>query len=155
MPDQNREDADALRLQMASVRSTLDGNVDELVTNVNDLVTNARQLTDWRYYVKAAPWASVGAAAAVGYMLVPRRVQVVRPSADQLEELATRHPFGLGPAAQAEAKRGGPTQAVMTMVANALLRAVTAYVSQQAGKAFGQQAAEKSQDPFNAEVPRP
>ncbi len=155
MPEPNREDADALRLRMAGVRNTLDGNVSELVTNVNDLVTNARQLTDWRYYVKAAPWASVGAAAAVGYFMVPRRVQVVRPSTAQLEELAKRHPFGVEPVGRAGAKQGGPTQAVMTMVANALLRAVTAYVSQQAGKAFGQQAAEKSQDPFDAEVRRP
>jgi len=149
------EDAEAIRLRMAGVRGALDENVRELVQNAGVLADRARNLTDWRYYVKAAPWATVGAAAAVGYLIVPRRVQIVQPDADQIAELARRHQIVVQHAAKAEAKQGGPAQLVMTMLANALLRAVTAYVSQQAGKAFGQQVAEKPQDQFNAEVPGP
>lgn len=148
MPDPNRDDADALRLRMASVRGTLD-------ENVHELVENARNLTDWRYYVKAAPWGAVGAAAAIGYFIVPRKIQIVQPDADEIAKLAKRHQIVVEHAAKAEAKQGGPAQLVMTMLANAMLRAVTAYVSQQAGKVFGQQAAEKPQNQFNAEVPEP
>lgn len=155
MTDPLHDEADALRLQMASVRGTLDENVRGLVENANELAEKARNLTDWRYYVKAAPWGAVGAAAAVGYLLVPRRIQIIQPDADEIAKLAKRHQIVVEHAAKAEAKQGGPAQLVMTMLANAMLRAVTAYVSQQAGKAFGQQVADKPQDEFNAEVPRP
>ncbi|MGC1274976.1 MAG: hypothetical protein WBC44_14825 [Planctomycetaceae bacterium] len=141
-------DADAVRLEMANVRGTLD-------ENVHDLVTNARNLADWRYYVKAAPWGAIGAAMAVGYFVVPRRIQIVQPDADEIAKLAKRHQIVVEHKAKAEAKQGGPAQLVMTMLANAMLRAATAYVSQQAGKVFGEQAAEKPHDQFNAEVRNP
>ncbi len=148
MSDVTDRDVEAIRSQMASVRTTLD-------ENVHELAENARNLTDWRYYVKAAPWGAVGAAAAIGYFIVPRRIQIVQPSADEIAKLAKRHQIVVEHKAKAEAKQGGPAQLVMTMLANAMLRAVTAYASQQAGKVFGQQAADKSQEQFNAEVRRP
>ena len=148
MDESHRADADAIRLEMASVRDALD-------ENVYDIVENAKNLTDWRYYVKAAPWGAIGAAAAIGFLAVPRRVQIVQPDADEIARLAKRHQIVVEHAAKAEAKRGGPAQLVMTMIANALLRAATAYVSQQAGKVFGTQVAEKPQDQFNAEVREP
>ena len=155
MRDPNREEADDIRLRMASVRDDLDGNVQELVGNVHELVDNARKLTDWRYYVKAAPWGAVGAAAAIGYFMVPRRVQIVRPDTDQIAKLAAQHRIVVANAANVGSKGGGAAQAVITMIANAALRAVTAYISQQAGKAMGQQVAETPQHQFNAEVPKP
>jgi hypothetical protein len=146
--DVTDRDVEAIRDQMASVRTTLD-------ENVHELAENARNLTDWRYYVKAAPWGAVGAAAAIGYFIVPRRIQIVQPNADEIAKLAKRHQIVVEHKAKAEAKQGGPAQLVMTMLANAMLRAVTAYASQQAGKVFGQQAADKPQEQFNAEVRRP
>ena len=140
--------AETIRLEMASVRETLDDNVSEIVTN-------ARNLADWRYYVKAAPWGAIGVAVAAGYFIVPRRIQIVQPDADEIAKLAKRHQIVVEHKAKAEAKQGGPAQLVMTMLANAMLRAATAYVSQQAGKVFGEQTAAKSQDEFNAEVRRP
>lgn len=141
-------DAETIRLEMANVRETLDDSVSEIVTN-------ARNLADWRYYVKAAPWGAIGAAVAAGYFIVPRRIQIVQPDADEIAKLAKRHQIVVEHKARAEAKQGGPAQLVMTMLANAMLRAATAYVSQQAGKVFGEQTATKPQDEFNAEVRRP
>ena len=148
-------DVEALRREMATVRSNLDENVHELTENARQLAADARNLADWRYYVKTAPWGAVGAAAALGYFIVPRRIQIVQPDADEIAKLAKRHQIVVEHKAKAEAKQGGPAQLVMTMLANAMLRAVTAYVSQQAGKVLGQQTAEKSQEQFNAEVRRP
>jgi hypothetical protein len=79
----------------------------------------------------------------------------VQPDADEIAKLAKRHQIVVEHKAKAEAKQGGPAQLVMTMLANAMLRAVTAYASQQAGKIFGEQVAEKPQEQFNAEVRRP
>lgn len=135
-------EADELRAQMAGVRAAMDGNVQEIVVNAHALAEDARKLTDWRYYVKSAPWGTVGAAVALGYFLVPRRVEIVSPDADQLVKLAKRHQLVVDADPQGETRKEGAAQTVMTMLANAALRAATAYVSQQAGKAFGQQAAE-------------
>lgn len=41
--------------------------------DVHDLVENARALTDWRRYWRRHPWAWCGAAAVLGYCLVPSR----------------------------------------------------------------------------------
>lgn len=155
MAETNGADADDIRSEMANVRNALDGNVHQLVDNMHELVEGARNLTDWRYYVKAAPWGAVGAAAAIGYFIVPRKLQIVSPDADEIAKLAKRHQIVVEHSAKAQAKQGGPAQLVMTMLANAMLRAVTAYASQQAGKVFGQQTAEKSQEQFNAEVREP
>ncbi len=155
MSEVTDRDVEAIRREMASVRSNLDENVHELTENARLLAEDARNLTDWRYYVKAAPWGAVGAAAAIGYFIVPRRIQIVQPDADEIAKLAKRHQIVVEHKAKAEAKQGGPAQLVMTMLANAMLRAVTAYASQQAGKFFGEQTAEKSQEQFNAEVRRP
>jgi hypothetical protein len=43
-----------------------------------DLASSARDITDWRSYVRASPWLALGAAAAVGYFLVPKGPPVVR-----------------------------------------------------------------------------
>ena len=72
--------------------------------------------------------------------MVPRRVEIVQPDADEIAKLAKRHQIVVEHAAKAEARRGGPGQAILTMVANAALRAATAYASQQAGKVFGKKA---------------
>lgn len=132
MAGENSE-AEAIRLEMAHVRGTLDENVQEFVEG-------ARDLTNWRYYAKAAPWGLVGAAAAAGFLMVPRRVEIVQPDADEIAKLAKRHQIVVEHAAKAEARRGGPGQAILTMIANAALRAATAYASQQAGKVFGKKA---------------
>jgi hypothetical protein len=64
-------DAEDIQRQMRSVRS-------HLSADVNELVENARDMADWRYYVRRYPWASVAAAAAVGFLLVPTAMP--RPS---------------------------------------------------------------------------
>src|SRR5579872_6148179 len=41
--------------------------------DVHDLVENARAMTDWRRYWRHHPWLWCGAAAVLGYCLVPSR----------------------------------------------------------------------------------
>lgn len=45
----------------------------ELHEDVREAVKGAQSLTDWRSQVRSHPWLALGAAAAVGYLLVPRR----------------------------------------------------------------------------------
>lgn len=60
------DDADSLQSQMGLVRSSLR-------TEVHDLVHNAKTMTDWHYYWRSHPALCCGAAAVLGYLLVPSR----------------------------------------------------------------------------------
>lgn len=57
---------DDIRKDMAQIRL-------EMHRDVVDVVHEAESIFDWRSYIRNAPWVSVGAALAIGYLLVPRR----------------------------------------------------------------------------------
>jgi hypothetical protein len=59
-------EAEEIRERMALIRQRIDEQSDEVVSQVS-------ALSDWRSYVRRHPWVSVGAAAALGYVLVPSR----------------------------------------------------------------------------------
>ena len=59
-------DIDSIRQQMAQIRH-------ELHQDVRGVVVNAEAVTDWRRYYRMSPWASLAAAFAVGYLVVPKR----------------------------------------------------------------------------------
>lgn len=144
----SNDQAQAIRQNMAHVRGEFDENVEEFVAG-------AKNLTNWRHYVKAAPWGAVGAAAALGFVIVPRQIKIVQPNPDDIAKLAKRHQVVVEHGAKSEA-RSGPTQVVFTMIANALLRAATAYASQEAGKLFGSKAGkEVNEARANTSAPQP
>lgn len=60
------DDPDSLQSQMDLLRSSLR-------TEVHDLVHNAKTMTDWHYYWRGHPALCCGAAAVLGYLLVPAR----------------------------------------------------------------------------------
>ena len=74
--------AEELQEQMRHVRANLG-------IEVHRLVENARVMTDWRHYVRKHPWACLGAAAALGYCLIPARAREIRPDAEKLAALAS------------------------------------------------------------------
>ena len=78
---ESHERAAHIRQQMRLVRDDVDADV-------RRIVTAAKSLTDWKYYVERYPRLCAGAAAAVGYWCVPRKVQVVRLDASGVRELA-------------------------------------------------------------------
>lgn len=79
--------ADEIRRRMTTIRTALHANVDTIVDT-------ARQTIDWRYQVKRHPWACAAAAAAIGFLVVPRGARKVQLDgnigaaiADQLKTL--------------------------------------------------------------------
>jgi hypothetical protein len=52
----------------------------ELHENVRDAVEGAQSLTDWRSHVRHHPWLTLGAAAVVGYLIVPKRREQPAPA---------------------------------------------------------------------------
>jgi hypothetical protein len=73
----------ALQRQMQNIR----GN---LVAHADEAVKAARAKFAWRHYVSNHPWISMGAAMAVGYLLVPRRVCCRAGNAEAVSDTADR-----------------------------------------------------------------
>ncbi len=85
-----------IQRRMAQVRH-------ELHEEVREAVKGAQSLTDWRSQVRNHPWLALGAAAALGYLLVPRRRHEPAPTIVAVGP----HPAAL-PTAAAEAAAEGP-----------------------------------------------
>lgn len=103
---QGVHESEEILRRMKEIRNDLDEDVQEIVEQ-------ARAMQDWRTYMKSHPWVFVGAAVAVGYILVPnRRVRV--------ETNAT---------VQVPAKKLG---GVLAFVGQLVFREVVSYVGRQA-----------------------
>ena len=73
----NSPETEAIRQRMEEVRCDLDEDVQEIVEG-------ARDMGDWRSYVRTYPWICLGAALAVGYLIVPGRTWGTQPDARHL-----------------------------------------------------------------------
>ena len=66
---------------MQQLRCEIDGDME-------DMAASARTMVDWKHYVKTYPWVCLGAAAALGFLIVPKRSRAIRPDVATLTELA-------------------------------------------------------------------
>lgn len=132
----NLDETRVIRQRMGEVRCDLD-------EDVQDIVEGARDFGEWRSYVKAYPWVCLGAALAVGYFVVPCRrfgdqpdPQTVAGLPKQNREFATTH-------SSSQCSLRG---LLLPLVANLVMRGVSSYVEQQAGKLFATQSNQSQQD---------
>lgn len=116
--------ADELRIQMAQIRR-------DLHADVRDVVANAEAVADWRRYIRMYPWTALGVSVAAGYLVVPRRRQVVpvpvaiAPDAAEVREVLEQ--------AKEEAKepaRKGLLASAFGFVAPVAMRAAQGYAAQ-------------------------
>jgi len=136
--------ADDIRREMDSIRA-------DMHVDMDGLVTNARHLTDWKHYVRSFPWASLGVATAIGYFAVPRRLEIQSPDAETLEKLARENRLVVQHSPQGEEKRG-LLVSLANLLGNMAVRAGVAYVGQQTGRMFGEQAAQTAPQQSIAET---
>lgn len=132
----NSSETNAIRQRMAEVRCDLDEDVQEIVES-------ARDLGDWRYYVKTFPWICLGAGLAAGYLIVPRHHLGIKPVAQTDAEVAI--PSRLL-AASHLLPTGNARRILLGFVGNLVKRQVSAYFVQRAGKLFATQPAKSQQD---------
>ncbi len=89
-------EVDEILRRMAQIRR-------EMHEDVVEVVQGAEAVTDWRRYVRMYPWAAVGAAAAVGFLIVPkRRRSVPADVARQADLAAVREALQRAPEERAE-----------------------------------------------------
>ncbi len=132
----NSPETQAIRQRMEAVRCELD-------EDVQLIVEGARDMGEWRSYVRSYPWVCLGAALAVGYWIVPRRPYGMQPDAQTLAELANQSRLLV---TANSPPKGGARGILLAFVGNLVLRGVSAFVGQQAGKLFATQAAKSPQD---------
>lgn len=124
--------AEQIQRQMRDVRA-------ELRDDVNELVHSAHEMSDWTRYVRAYPWVCVGAAAAVGYFVVPTRSIVIRPDSESLFKLAQQHNLVMKPEGDRPAKKkGGLVAQLISVAAAAALQGGLRIASQQLTQAMSQ-----------------
>ena len=104
--------ADQIRARMQEIRR-------DLRVDVKEIAVHASRIFDWKNYVRSFPWGSLAAAAVVGYLLVPRRLNVSPPPAETVEAILREQqklsPPQL-PAAKASTLWGAVAPAVGTLV---------------------------------------
>jgi hypothetical protein len=78
----------------------------DLHTDVGEVVERARELVDWRIFVRNHPWLTIGTATAVGFLLVPKRLEVIRPDPATMARLAEQNRFVVNSNGQAVRRPG-------------------------------------------------
>ena len=130
----NSPETTAIRQRMQEVRRDLDEDVQEIVEG-------ARDMCQWRTYVRSYPWICLGTALAIGYWIVPRRLSRMQPDAQTLAQMANQS--GFLPASPA---KSAARDIVRALVGNLVIRGVSSFVEQQVGKLFDSQPAKPQQD---------
>jgi hypothetical protein len=132
---------DDIRRKMAQIRR-------DLHADVQGVVQGAEAATDWRRFIRGYPWASMGVALAVGYLIVPKKhkapaIQIV-PS-EIARAVAIEAPRVVQ-APEPETKKGkGLLGTVFGLVAPVALRAAQGYALQFAEQWMAQRLAQQMQ----------
>ncbi len=90
----------------AEIRKTMDSIRGQLDKDLGKVQTSARTLLDWHFYIRNYPWACLGGAALIGYLVVPRKLEIQAPDVEALEKLARRHHLVVEQRPKAEEKSG-------------------------------------------------
>lgn len=131
-PASNTASAEEIRRDMAKLRCQLREDFD-------GTAAQAKELTDWKHYVRQAPWAAFGAAAVAGFALVPRQLRVATVDAKAAAALANQNRVVVRGKGQPEGKsslggfllRTGMTMALRTVIGIATQKATQFGVAQQ------------------------
>jgi len=100
------EAADDICKRMAFLRR-------ELTHDVEDVTRSAKAMASPSFYVRRFPWATLAIAAGVGYMLIPKKKQVIKPDMEALAELIRKNQLNINPAKAEESQGMVKTLAVM------------------------------------------
>ena len=118
-------DTDAIRRQMAQIRR-------ELHEDMQNVVAGAEAATDWRRYVKLHPWASVGVAFALGFLIVPRRRRSITETAEKAAEQTVsrvQEAIAAPPPPRKKEKRSGLVGMLFGMAMPVAVRAAQSYAA--------------------------
>jgi len=114
----------------------------ELTCDVRDVGRNARELASPMYYIRRFPWMSMAAAAAVGYLLIPKKKQVIQPDPEMLSELIRKQQIKLDTPKPDDSR--GLLQSLAVMGLTWALKTGVSYATQQFAAAMAAKAQQHS-----------
>jgi hypothetical protein len=146
---------DLIRARMARIRARAQNKAGRLGEE-------SRQFLDWKHYIRIFPWSTLAAAAIVGYVMVPRRLPMSRPTGDALLDLARQNQEALKAIQQPtpQKRQPGILDMALNMAGSALWKAGLAFATQQVSRLVSQQmgtATDQPQpfsQPISRDVPR-
>ncbi len=113
---------DDIQRRMKALRSSLDFDVERVTSSV-------RAKTDWRYFVSSHPWLTASAVIALGYLIVPPRVEKKVPDTDTLIRLAKEGKLVLAPKGSFDPKAESWSNRLFSVVLAVGTRAAVSYAT--------------------------
>lgn len=107
------------------------GDIDQGLVDVS---ASARSMVDWKHYVKTYPWLCLGAAAALGFLFVPKRSGAIPASATSPAESPETD---RGAADSAPSAVRGVVDMLVAAAVSFAVRETAAYVGQAAAGLMG------------------
>jgi hypothetical protein len=132
------DSAEAIRRRMAELRR-------ELTSDVRDVRRTAREMSNPLYYIRHFPWASAAVAAGIGYLLVPKKKQIIKPDPEMLAEMIKKHQINLDPI-KATNESQGMLKSLAVMGLTWAVRTGLTYVGEQLAHAAKQSNEDRIQD---------
>jgi len=102
----------------------------ELTCDIRDVRRSASEMANPMHYIRRYPLATAAVAAAVGYLLIPKKKQVIKPDPEMLAELFKKQQINLdSPQVSSESK--GMLKSLAVMGLTWALRTGLTYAGQQ------------------------
>jgi len=115
---------------MAQLRRELTCDVQEVGRSTREMANSAREMANPLYFVRRFPWASAIVAAGVGYLLVPKKRQVIKPDPEMLADLIRKQQVNIG-TSKATAEKQGMMKSLAVMGLTWAMKAGLQYIGQQ------------------------
>ena len=122
---------DTVRARMQGIRCDIDQDLE-------DVSASAQSLVDWRHYVTTYPWVCVGAAAAIGFLIVPKRSAATNSDLPApTEPASTSQPVAAVAPVAAPSVARGVFDALVGAVVGVVVREAVAYLGQNTERLLG------------------
>jgi hypothetical protein len=126
----------------------------ELTSDVRHVRQSAREMSNPLYYIRHFPWTSAAVAAAIGYLLVPKKKQVIKPDPEMLAELVRKHQVKVD-TVKAGTDSQGLWKSLAVMGLTWALRTGLAYAGQQIAAASARKSEESPTPPAPSPLEEP
>ncbi len=93
------EQAESIRRRMAELRR-------ELIDDMQEVSRSAKAMASPSFYIRKFPWATMAVAAGIGYLLIPKKKQVVQPDMEALAELVRKNQVSINASKASEETQG-------------------------------------------------
>ena len=117
-----------------TVRARMQGIRCDIDQGLEDVSAGARNMVDWKHYVKTYPWVCLGTAAVLGFLIVPKRSR-----GNNADLAAQTGPAQTGPPVvnSTPGAARGMVDALLATVVSIAVREATAFLGQSAGRLLG------------------